>query len=329
VAGEPRSSRRRTPDAARGGRNGDGRGSTTGEAPGAVSPGGDIVAQLRSMLPALAPAEQRVGEIIVADPGAAARLTITDLAAAAKTSETTVIRFCRSVGVGGYPALRLLVAAWTGRNEAMDTPRMAPEIDPGDDLASVVTRIGQSATSAVRETSDGLDLAALEHAVVAIAGARRIDSYGVGASGLVADDLQRKLHRIGLSTWAWPDPHMALTSAANLGPDDVVVAISHSGRTIDTLDAVAEARRRGAIAIAITNFARSPLATEADIVLTTVSDETAFRSGAMASRIAALVVVDCLFVGVATRRWSSATEAILRTNQAISSRRRSPRGARR
>ncbi|HEX5195234.1 MAG TPA: MurR/RpiR family transcriptional regulator [Solirubrobacteraceae bacterium] len=328
MAGEPRSRRRRAP-ARRGRRDADGRRATATEAPGSISAGGDIVAQLRSMLPALAPAEQRVGEIIVSDPGAAAGLTITDLAAAADTSETTVIRFCRSVGVAGYPALRLLVAAWTGRNEAMDTPRMAPEIDPGDDLASVVTRIGQSETSAVRETADGLDLAALERAVVAIAGARRIDAYGVGASGLVADDLQRKLHRIGLSTWAWPDPHMALTSAANLGVDDVVVAISHTGRTTDTIEPVAEARRRGATAIAITNFARSPLAAEADVVLATVSDEAAFRSGAMASRIAALVVVDCLFVGVATRRWASATDAILRTNQAISSRRRSPRSGRR
>jgi DNA-binding MurR/RpiR family transcriptional regulator len=309
-------------------RNGDQRESARADQAAPVPATGDIVAQLRSLLPALAPAERRVGEVIVSDPGAAARLTITDLAGEAKTSETTVIRFCRSVGVDSYPALRLLVAAWTGRNEAMDQPRLAPEIDPDDDLASVVTRIGQSATSAVRETADSIDLAELDRAVAAVVAARRIDTYGVGASGLVAEDLQRKLHRIGLSAWAWPDPHMALTSAANLGAEDVLVAVSHSGRTTDTLDPVIEAHSRGARVIAITNFVRSPLAAEADIVLATVSDETTFRSGAMASRIAALVVVDCLFVGVATRRWSPATEAILRTNQAISSRRQSRRGRR-
>jgi DNA-binding MurR/RpiR family transcriptional regulator len=309
-------------------RNGAQREPARADLPAPAPATGDIVAQLRSLLPALAPAERRVGEVIVSDPGGAAGLTITDLAGAAKTSETTVIRFCRSVGVDSYPALRLLVAAWTGRNEAMDQPRLAPEIDPDDDLASVVTRIGQSATSAVRETADSIDLVELERAVAAIVAARRIDAYGVGASGLVAEDLQRKLHRIGLSAWAWPDPHMALTSAANLGAEDVLVAVSHSGRTNDTLDPLIEARSRGACVIAITNFVRSPLAAEADIVLTTVSDETTFRSGAMASRIAALVVVDCLFVGVATRRWSPATEAILRTNQAISSRRRSRRGRR-
>ena len=298
------------------------------EAPGAISPAGDIVAQLSSLLPSLAPAEQRVGEVIVADPDQAAQLTITDLAQQAQTSETTVIRFCRSVGVGSYPALRLLVAAWAGRNAAMEHPRLSPEIDPDDDLEAVVARIGQSVSTAVRETADRLDLGALERATAAISAARRVDVYGVGASGLVAEDLQRKLHRIGLSVWAWPDAHMAITSAANLGREDVVVAISHSGQTIDTLDPVVEAREHGAHVIAITNFAQSSIAADADTVLTTVSDETTFRSGAMASRIAALVVVDCLFVGVAKRQWAQTSDALLRTNAAVSGRRRPARGRR-
>ena len=293
-----------------------------------VSPTGDIIAQLRSLLPSLAPAEQRVGGVIVADPARAAQLTITELATRAETSEATVIRFCRSVGVASYPALRLLVAAWVGRNTAADQPRLSPEIDPDDDLRSVVARIAQSATTAVQETADQLNLDALQDAAAAIARARRIDAYGVGASGLVAEDLQRKLHRVGLSAWAWQDPHLALTSAANLGPEDAVVAVSHSGRTTDTLDPMIEARGRGAHVIAITNFAQSPVAANADTVLTTVSDETTFRSGAMASRIAALTVVDCLFVAVAKGQWTVTSEAILRTNQAISTRQHPARGRR-
>jgi DNA-binding MurR/RpiR family transcriptional regulator len=214
--------------------------------------------------------------VIVSDLGQAAGLTISELAARAKTLETTVIRFCRSVGVGGYPGLRLGVAAWAGRNAAMDQPRLSPEIDPDDDLAAVVARIGQSVSTAVQETADRLDLDALEQATEAIAGARRIDAYGAGASGLVAEDLQRKLHRSGLSVWAWPDPHMASTSAANLGPEDVVVALSHSGATSDTLDPLIEARGRGARVIAITNFPQSPIANHADTVLTTVRTRPPF-----------------------------------------------------
>ena len=244
-----------------------------------ITPAGDIVAQLRSLLPSLAPAERRVGEVIVADPTRAAQLTITDLAVVAETSETTVTRFCRSVGVGSYPGLRLLVATWLGRSAAMDQPRLSPEINPEDDLAAIVARIGQSEATAVQETAFRLDLGELERAIQAIAGARRIDAYGVGASSLVAEDLQRKLHRIGLSVWAWQDPHLAITSAANL---DRRMWSSRSA----TRDGPAtrwrrriEARGAGAWIIAVTNFAASPIAALADIVLTTVSDETTFRSG--------------------------------------------------
>jgi DNA-binding MurR/RpiR family transcriptional regulator len=302
-------------------------GGVTGERRSAIAPPGDIIAQLRSLLPSLAPAERRVGEVIVDEPGRAAQLTITELAKRADTSETTVIRFCRSLGVDGYPSLRLLVATWAGRN-AETAPRLSPVIDPGDPLEVVVARIGQSVAAAARETAERLDLGALAAATEAIAAARRIDVYGVGASGMVADDLQRKLHRIGLSAWAWPDPHSALTSAANLGPGDVAVAFSHSGATGDTLDPMLEARERGARTIAVTNFPQSPVAIGADIVLATVSEETTFRSGAMASRIAALVVVDCLFVCVAKREWAVTTEALVRTAHAVSTRRAPVRGRR-
>ena len=98
----------------------------------------------------------------------------------------------------------------------------------------------------------------------------------------------------------------------------MVVAISHSGATLDTLDPTIKASERGAHVIAITNFAGSPLAARADSVLT-VSDEKTFRSGAMAS---ALVIVDCLFVAVAKLLWSQTTEALLRTGQAVTVRRR-------
>jgi DNA-binding MurR/RpiR family transcriptional regulator len=292
------------------------------DASAAVANGaGDIVVRLASMLPSLAPAERRVGKIIVDDPLRSAGLTITDLAHEAGTSETTVVRFCRNVGVGSYPTLRLAVATWAGRAAASGQPRLSPDIDPDDGLGAVAAKIGQSVATAVQETADRLDLDALAAAVDAIASARRIDVYGVGASGFVALDLQQKLHRIGLSVWAWSDPHMAITSAANLTPDDVVVALSHSGTTVDTLDALAEARRRGARAVAVTNFVRSPVAEQADIVLSTVTNETTFRSGAMASRIAALIVVDCLFVAVAQRRYTATTEALMRTSEALATRR--------
>ena len=114
---------------------------------------------------------------------------------------------------------------------------------------------------------------------------------------------------------------MALTSAALLTPGDVAVAISHSGATQDTVDALALAQRNGATTVAVTNFPRSPLAALADHVLTTAARETTFRSGATASRLAQLTVVDCVFVGVAQRTYETSQRALELTHDAVLDRR--------
>jgi DNA-binding MurR/RpiR family transcriptional regulator len=153
--------------------------------------------------------------------------------------------------------------------------------------------------------------------VTAIANAGRVDVYGVGASAFVAADLQQKLHRIGRVSFAWNDTHIMLTSAAVLRPGDVAVAISHTGSTTDTVEALRTAREHGATTIALTNYPTSPVTEVADLVLTTAARETTFRSGATSSRIAQLTVIDCLFIGVAQRRLGDSLKALDSTRDAV------------
>lgn len=282
--------------------------------------GADIFAQLASLLPSLAPSERRVGRVILADPERAASLTITDLAGLAETSETTVIRFCRSVGVDSYPNLRIALATAAGRARADSMPRLSPDIDADDDLATVIAKVGAADARAIADTVTNVDLAALGAVVETLVAARRIDVYGVAASSYVALDLQQKLHRIGLTVFAWSDPHMAIPSAANLTAADAAIGISHTGTTIDTIDALTEAAGAGATTIAITNFARSPIARVASLVLQTSVSETTLRSGAMASRIAELSLVDCVFVAVAQRQYPATMKALERTRASVRSR---------
>lgn len=286
-----------------------------------------ITVRIRALLPAMAPAVRRVAERVLDDPAAAAASTISALAADCGTSETTVIRFCRDIGFTSYPALRLALATELGRAEggAGLARSVSSDIGPGDDLDQVVEKIAFADARAVEETADQLDLHALHRVIDAIVAARRIDVYGVGASAFVALDLQQKLHRIGLVAFAWADPHIALTSAALLRPSDVAVGISHSGVTQDTVDALAQAKANGVTTIAVTNFPRSALASVADHVLTTAARETTFRSGATASRLAQLTVVDCVFVGVAQRRYEFSQRALEDTHDAVRGRRLGPR----
>jgi DNA-binding MurR/RpiR family transcriptional regulator len=256
-----------------------------------------------------------VADRVLADPRAAAALTISELADAAHTSETTVLRFCKRLGMPGYPQLRLALAAESAQVRQLTATQT--DINEDDTVDDIISKVAYVDASAVEETAQQLDRVALSTAADAIAAAGRVDLYGIAASNVVADDLQQKLHRIGVIAFAWNDPHIALTSATLLGPNDVAIGISHSGTTKEIIEALAKARSRGATTVAITNFPLSRLVGTADIVLTTAARETSLRSGATASRIAALTVVDCLYIAVAHRDLDRVTKAVAETRAAV------------
>lgn len=278
-----------------------------------------VLVRIRAAMPRLQPAEHRVAEVVLRDPAAASQLSITDLATRATTSVATVARFSHSVGFGGYPQLRLALAGAAARESALRGPDRKPpaDLDQAESTEDIVATIVHHEVRALQETAEHLDIGALDRAISAVARADRVDVFGVGASGMVADDLQNKLHRIGRIAFSWTEYHAAMTAAVLLRPSSVAVGISHSGGTNDTVEALAAAREAGATTIALTNFADSPIGEQADIVLTTAARETSFRSGALASRTAQLALVDFLFVGVARTDLPAATDALTRTHQAV------------
>ena len=281
-----------------------------------------ILIQIRGAMPNLRPAEQRVALAALADPAAVSESSITTVARQCQTSETTVLRFCRALGLAGYPELRIALARAAQVQESGHHSSVPPtsEIDPSDSLRVVVSKIAYADACAIEDTASALDLDVLDRVVDVLVTARRIDVYGAGASALVSNDLHQKLHRVGRTSFAWADPHLALTSAAVLTPADAAVGISHTGSTVDTIDALREARRAGATTIAITNFGRAPITAEVDHVLLTAARETTFRTGAMASRIAQLALVDCLFAAVAQRTYRESLAALETTYAAVHNR---------
>jgi len=278
----------------------------------------DVLIRIRAIVPELTPSEHRVAQLALDEPTESAARTVTELAQAADTSQATVVRFAQRLGFGGYPALRLALAAAAAAEHASSVDTVpGTDISAHDDLATVVAKVANLDTSAVRDTVSQLDLSALAAVVDAVVTAPRLDVYGVGASTIVGMDLQMKLQRIGRFTQMWSDQHLALASAALLTRGDVAIGISHSGTTAETVNALQEARSQHATTVAVTNFPNSELAQVADLTLTTAVRETTMRSGAIGSRIAALTVVDCLFEAVAQRDVPATRRALQRTRDAV------------
>jgi len=279
----------------------------------------DLAARLRAILPGLSPAETRIARIIEADPSGAAALTVNKLADRAATSAATVVRAARSLGFEGYPQLRLALAAHGGSLQSDVGVPLGADIVEGDPPGVVLAKLAAFEAEQIRATAELVDPAALERVVALIGTARRIDVYGIGASGLVAQDLTAKLCRIGVNCRAFTEHDAAMVSACLLGPLDLAIGVSHSGENPGTVTPLTLAREAGAATAAITGATRSALARQAQHVLVTAGREFGFRSAAMASRTGQLLVVDGIFIGVAQAR-PGALLALQRTYDALSPR---------
>ncbi|WP_412538325.1 MurR/RpiR family transcriptional regulator [Longispora sp. K20-0274] len=274
--------------------------------------------RIRALMPELTATEQRVAGLVLADPSAVAGLTIGELAAASDTSTSTVLRFCKALGFPGYRMLQLALTAEVARAAE---PRLSTGadggIDPGDRLAEIVAAVAGADVRAISETAAQLDLDALGACVDAMAAAYRVDVFAVGGSAQPAAGFQARMNYTGTPCWAWADVHLALGAAALLRPGAVALGVSHSGQTIEVIEPLEAARAAGATTVALTNFPRSPLASVADIVLTTAVREGTFRPGDMSGTHPQTTVLDCVYAALAQRDRAGTEAKLLRATRAI------------
>ncbi|WP_077034854.1 MurR/RpiR family transcriptional regulator [Pelomonas sp. KK5] len=263
-----------------------------------------MLERVKAALPALPPAEQRVAKLLLADARAFATLPVTELADRAHVSKPTVVRFCRSVGYDGLADFKLKLAGSV--NEGV--PFVHRAVDEDDKPSDLIVKVVDNAVAALLHYRNDAASHAFERAIVALTESarqhRRIEFYGVGNSGIVAQDAQHKFFRLGVNTAACSDGHVQLMSATMLEPGDCAVIISNSGRSRDLMDAAEIARKKGATTIFIT-CSGSPLAalgqSQGQVLLAVDHPEDYDRYSPMVSRLLHLTAVDILTTGVALR----------------------------
>ncbi|UTX53027.1 MurR/RpiR family transcriptional regulator [Leucobacter aridicollis] len=277
-----------------------------------------IQSTIEAVAQTLPPSTRRIAEVVRERPAIVLESTISDLAMRCETSEASVVRFCRALGLSGYSQLKIELATELGREFAQFGPSLnyGSDIAATDSLREMAAKISSLEILAIQETVARLDYDALERVVSAVDASDRVLLFGVGASHFIAEDLQHKLFRIGRNAFVLGDPHEALAAAALPGARTVAIGFSHRGETQETVAFLREAARSGASTVGVTSARGSALNEVANETLFTEVRETAFRAGAMVSRIAQLAVVDCVFAGVAQRRFDETVDALKVTREA-------------
>ena len=260
-----------------------------------------LLGRIQALLPDLPPSERRVGEVVLHRPVEVVSAPISQIAAWASVSQPTVIRFCRRLACEGLPAFKLKLAGDLGAGIPFVHARLAP----GDDLGSLIGKVFNHAMAGLARGRDGLRPEVLAKAVDLLDGASRIECYGLGNSGVTAQDAQMKLFRLGTPVLACTDPQMQRVAASLLPPDAVALFISNSGRTRSLLEVAELARRAGAATLALTRPG-TPLAGAVDLLLPAEVQEDPDVYAPMVSRLVHLAVIDALTVALALRKGPAA-----------------------
>jgi DNA-binding MurR/RpiR family transcriptional regulator len=263
------------------------------------------------------PAEKSVAEFVLTNPENVMHMSVSEAARDMGVGESTVIRFCRSLGYKGYQEFKLRLA-----QDLVEPVEFIHEnITFSDTTADLAQKVFQTNVQAVGDTMKALDPQMVEVAAKSLADAGRVDIYGVGYSSFTALDAKLKFVRLGLVADAYGDAHLQAMAAASLRKGDVAIGISHSGSTRDVVDALTAARKSGASTIAITNFSPSPITRASDVVLLTASPESPLGGEVLTSRIAQLCVLDVLSVALAVTLGDGCLDLIRKTSEAVKKKR--------
>lgn len=276
-----------------------------------------VLQKLAKMRRDVGPAQQKVIAYVLEHAQEVLHQSISEVAVASGTSEATIVRLIRELGYRGYQEFKIKLSQTLVPFGAT----LNHDLSADDPPLAVLNSIFSLSLETLQSTRQIADPAALERAVALLAAAKRIEFYGAGGSGVVAQDGYHKFIRLGIPVNAVSDGHDAAQVCAVLAPGDAVVLISHSGATRDVLEAAELARASGAKVIAITRYGRSPLQKLADVVLHTLSPETAYRSEAMASRMAQLALIDTLMVALYLRRQPGSSDLLGRARRALEGKR--------
>lgn len=210
----------------------------------------------------LSRSQRQIADCLIANMNEAALWGVEELARKSNTCVATVVRFAKKLEYSGYLEMRkaLVTAAKKqyGRGEQLfQAPTQA---------STTLLEVARRDMRNIEVLVQSIQEPQLQKAVKLVQDARLRVILGDGVSALMAKQLAYLLVCLGLPVMEG-NPVDFATQVGLLGPKDLLVAISITPYTQETLDAAAFARKRGVPVLAFTDQLGSTLAKTATLAL--------------------------------------------------------------
>lgn len=257
---------------------------------------GNVLNSISSLYQSLTKTEKKIADVITQSPNVVTQYSLAQLAERLDVGEATLVRFCRTLGFKGFSDFKLAFSIDMAKTrEGRDDTVLETEILPNDDSQTIAHKLQSAINAVMDETINLLDFHQLEVVVEAIRSANKVFLFGVGSSGVTAEEAKNKLMRIGMQVDASGNNHFMYMQVALLRKNDVAIGISHSGYSQETAHALKIAKENGATTVALTHSMRSPLTEHADFVLVNGNKQGKLQGDSIGTKTAQLFVLDLIY----------------------------------
>lgn len=274
----------------------------------------DCLLTIKNQYKCLTPAETAVADYILQNSARVIHMSTADLAKETGVAKSAVVRCCKSLGFEGYGELKISLAMELAKNKKLN---YTPYINPEDDAGTILDKVFSANVKTLHDTAEKLDRTVLRQAVELLSSAPMIYIYAQGTSSGIANDFQYRILQIGRTALCITDVPTMKVSTLNIRPGDVAVGISHSGRTIATIEALKLAREQGASTICITSYPGSEITKYCDHSIEIFSDEIDYPMEAISSRIAHLGIIDVLTIAMSAQNYDKALDRARETHRLV------------
>jgi RpiR family carbohydrate utilization transcriptional regulator len=258
-------------------------------------------------------AEKKAVNYIITHPEIIAGLTIEECSKKAGCSEATIVRLSKRLGYRGFPQLKKDFAQNKPGHDYLEYE----EIEKNDDPFQVLKKVFESSTSAIKDTLKIINRQEFEKALQVLLDAKRIMFCGVGDGALVAMEAYQRFTRIGVHCFTHTDPDLQLVQTLQLEKDDVLIAISYSGRSKTVVETAKYAKAAGAIVVALTNYPVSPLTKKSDIILQTAAFSRYSTGEIISKRITELLIIESLYINFILKKDPAVIDILKKSNEII------------
>ncbi|ARU65079.1 N-acetylmannosamine kinase [Histophilus somni] len=278
---------------------------------------GNILDTIGALYDSLTKTEKRIATTVLSSPELLGQNSLAEIAQQFDVGEATFIRFCRTLGFKGFTDFKLQLSIELATKDRQSNSLLETDISKFDGTSQIAEKLQNVIHNVISETVNLLDFAQLEKVVELMRVSKRIFLFGIGSSGLTAEEAKNKLMRIGLHVDATSNNHFMYMQAALMNSSDIVIGISHSGYSKETVQALNIAKKNGAVTVALTHNLRSPITMVSDYVLINGNRQGQLQGDSIGTKIAQLFVLDLIYTLIVQAEEESAVQTKQKTVNVI------------